>query len=58
LYKTDEKTLEEYTNASSIYYAAQEARIKADADLRMAQFALEALIGLKWEQVNHPEKDK
>jgi outer membrane protein TolC len=57
LYKTDEKTLEEYTNAANIYYSAQEARLKADTDVLLAQYMLESIIGLKWELVAHPAKE-
>jgi outer membrane protein TolC len=56
LYKTDEKTLEEYTLASSAYYEAQESRLKADTDVQLARLSLESIIGLKWEQVQHPAK--
>lgn len=56
LYKTDEKTFEEYIAASSAYYQAQEARMKAENDSLLAQYRLEEMIGLKWEQVQHPEK--
>ncbi|MCB0528347.1 MAG: TolC family protein [Lewinellaceae bacterium] len=57
LYKTDEKTFEEYITASSAYYQAQEARMKAENDAMLAQYRLEEIIGLKWEQVQHPEKE-
>ncbi|MEO6759434.1 MAG: TolC family protein [Saprospiraceae bacterium] len=58
LYKTDEKTFDEYTLASTSYYQAKEARIKAETDIQLAKFQLEAIIGLKWEQVQHPAKDE
>jgi outer membrane protein TolC len=58
LYKTDEKTLEDYTNATSAYYAAQESRLKADTEVQIARLSLEAIIGLKWEQVQHPAKSE
>ena len=57
LYKTDEKTFEEYTTASVAYYAAQEARMKAETDVMLAKISLEEMIGLKWEQVQHPAKE-
>jgi outer membrane protein TolC len=57
LYKTDEKTFEEYTTASSAYYAAQEARLKAETDVLLAKISLEEMIGIKWEQVQHPAKE-
>jgi len=58
LYKTDEKTFEEYTLASSSYYQAQEQRLKADTDVLLAKYRLEEMIGIKWEQVQHPAKDE
>ncbi|MBV6442388.1 MAG: hypothetical protein DYG98_06840 [Haliscomenobacteraceae bacterium CHB4] len=58
LYKTDEKTFEEYTTASAAYYAAQEARLKAETDVMLAKINLEEMIGIKWEQVQHPAKDE
>ncbi len=57
LYKSDEKTLDEYTTSTTMYYQAQEARIRAEADVQLAKFQLEAMIGLKWEQVQHPLKE-
>lgn len=57
LYKSDEKTLEEYTTASAAYFQAREARIRAEADLQLAKIDLEEIIGLKWEQVQHPNKE-
>lgn len=57
LYKSDEKTLEEYTTASAAYYQAREARIRAATDLELAKFQLEEIIGLRWEQVQHPAKE-
>ena len=56
LYKTDEKTFEEYITASSAYYKAQEARMQAENEALLAKYRLEEIIGLKWEQVQHPEK--
>ncbi|GAB4492540.1 MAG: hypothetical protein OHK0019_14660 [Saprospiraceae bacterium] len=58
LYKTDEKTFEEYTTASTAYYAAQEARLKAETDVLLAKISLEEIIGVKWEQVQHPAKEE
>jgi hypothetical protein len=58
LYKTtDEKSFEEYTHASSAYYAAQEARMKAEAELQIAKLDLEEMIGIKWELIQHPTKE-
>ena len=56
LYKSDEKTFEEYTTASAAYFAAMEARMKAETDVQLAKFRLEEMIGIRWEQVQHPEK--
>lgn len=58
LYNTDEKTFEEYTIASSAYYQAQEARIEAQSQVEISRFALEEMIGLKWDQVQHPAKEE
>lgn len=56
LYKTDEKTFEEYTLASSAYSEIQVTRMKAETDVQLAKYALEEMIGIKWEQVQHPAK--
>ena len=58
LYKSDEKTFEEYTTASAAYFAAQEARLKANTDVMLAKISLEEMIGIKWEQVQHPAKEE
>ncbi len=58
LYKSDEKTLEEYTTASAAYYQAREARIRAATDQELAKYQLEEIIGLRWEQVQHPAKEE
>lgn len=58
LYNTDEKTFEDYTIASSAYYQAQEARIEAQTQVDLTRFALEEIIGLKWDQVQHPAKEE
>ena len=57
LFETDEETFEKYTAASNAYYAAQEAKLKAEAEVLTTQYALEEIIGLQWDQVQHPEKD-
>jgi len=57
LYKSDEATLEQYTITSATYYQAREARIRAQTELQIAQYQLEAIIGLRWEQVQHPNKE-
>ncbi|MBX2893248.1 MAG: TolC family protein [Saprospiraceae bacterium] len=56
LYKNDEKTFEEYTTAATAYYQAQEARLKAETDVMLAKISLEEMLGIKWEQVQHPGK--
>jgi outer membrane protein TolC len=58
LYRTDEKTFDEYATASSAYFQAQEARIRADSEVQVAKFRLEEMIGLRWEQVQHPAKEE
>jgi len=57
LYKSDEATLEQYTTTSATYYQAREARIRAQTELEIAKFKLEEIIGLRWEQVQHPAKE-
>jgi hypothetical protein len=59
LYKTtDEKNFEEYTHASSAYYAAQEARMKAESEVQIAKLDVEEMIGIKWELIQHPAKEE
>jgi len=57
LYKSDEATLEQYTTTSATYYQAREARIVAQTEAEIAKFKLEEIIGLRWEQVQHPSKE-
>lgn len=57
LFKKDEETFDHYNEASSAYHQAMEARIKAETDVLLAKIKLEEIIGLKWEQVQHPQKD-
>lgn len=57
LFETDEETFEKYTAANNAYYAAQEAKLNAEANVLTARYALEAIVGLKWDQIQHPEKD-
>lgn len=57
LYKSDEATLEQYTTTSATYYEAREARIRAQTEAEIAKFKLEEIIGLRWEQVQHPSKE-
>lgn len=56
LYRTDEETFDRYSIASTTFYEAQESRIRAEADVQTAQIRLEEMIGLRWEQVQHPGK--
>lgn len=58
LYKSDEATLEQYTTTSATYYEAREARIRAQTEVEIAKFKLEEIIGLRWEQVQHPAKEE
>jgi outer membrane protein TolC len=58
LFKKDERTFEEYNKASSVFYEAKELRMKAEIDVLLAKIKLEEIIGLKWEQVAHPQKDQ
>jgi outer membrane protein TolC len=58
LYKSDEATLEQYTTTSAAYYQAREARIRAQTEAEIAKFKLEEIIGLRWEQVQHPAKEE
>ncbi|MDO8366777.1 MAG: TolC family protein [Saprospiraceae bacterium] len=57
LYKGDEATLEQYTTTSATYYQAREARIRSQTEAEIAKFKLEEIIGLRWEQVQHPSKE-
>jgi Outer membrane efflux protein len=57
-YRTDDKTFEEYTTASSTYYQSQEAALRAETEVLMARFKLEEIIGLRWEELIHPEKEE
>jgi hypothetical protein len=57
LFKKDERTFEEYNKASSIYFEAKELRMKSEIEGLLAKIKLEEIIGMKWEQVNHPQKD-
>ena len=57
-FKTDEATFEQYTLASTSYYQAQESRIRAETEVQLSKFRLEEMLGLQWEQVQHPAKDE
>lgn len=57
-FKTDEATFEQYTLASTSYYQAQESRIRAETEVQLSKYRLEEMLGLKWEQVQHPAKDE
>ena len=58
LYKSDEATLEQYTTTSATYYQAREARIRAQTEADIAKYNLEEVIGIRWEQVQHPSKEE
>lgn len=57
LYEKDELNFQDYSAASSAYFQAQEMRQKSDIEVRLAQYDLEALIGVRWEHVQHPAKN-
>jgi outer membrane protein TolC len=56
-YKKDEATFEEFNEASSTFHQAQEGRIKFEFEVQIARIHLEEIIGLRWEQVQHTQKD-
>jgi outer membrane protein TolC len=58
LYKSDEATLEQYTTTSATYYQAREARIRAQTEMDIARFRLEEIIGIRWDQVQHPDAER
>jgi outer membrane protein TolC len=55
-YRSDEKSFDDFTTASSSFYQAQEARIRQENEVLQAQIRLEEIIGLMWIQVVHPNK--
>jgi outer membrane protein TolC len=57
MYKTDEKTFEEYNESSSAYHGAVESRIKAESERRVALYRLEEIIGVTWDLVKHSGKE-
>jgi outer membrane protein TolC len=58
LYKTDEKTFEEYSKASTALFQTKEARLGAETEVILAKLALEEIIGVRWELVQHPGKEE
>lgn len=58
LYKTDEKTFEEYSKASTAVFQTKEARLAAETEVMLAKLALEEIIGVRWELVQHPGKEE
>ena len=56
-YKKDEADFGELNEASGAYHQAQESRIKAESEVSIAKIQLEEIIGIKWEQLQHPQKD-
>jgi outer membrane protein TolC len=55
-YRTDEKSFNEFMEASTAYFKAQEERMKSETEALQAQLKLEEIIGLLWSQVLHPGK--
>ena len=55
-YRNDERSFEDYSQASKAYFQAQEARIRSENESLQAQIRLEEVIGLMWWQVAHPGK--
>lgn len=56
-YKKDEATFADVNESSSAYHEAVEARIKAETEVLLAKIRLEEIIGVRWEQVQHPGKE-
>lgn len=55
-YRTDEKSFEDFSLATKAFYQAEEGRLRAETELITAQLQLEQVLGLRWEQVQHPQK--
>ena len=56
LYKTDEKSFEDYNEANTAYTTAMESRMKAETEVEIAKYDMEALIGISWKDVQHTGK--
>ncbi len=57
LHKTDEKTFEDYNEASTAYHKSVEDRMKAETEVKLARLRIEELTGVPWEEIQHPAKD-
>ncbi len=58
LFRTDAVKFADYNEAAKTYHEAVESRIKAESELQVSRLRLEEIIGVRWEDVNHPSKDK
>ncbi len=57
-YRNDERTFKDYNEASTAYHQAVEGRIKAESEVQVARISLEEIVGAKWDEINHPQKDR
>jgi outer membrane protein TolC len=57
LYQRDKTTFQDYSAANQSYFNAQEMRKNAEQESRLAQYELESVIGIRWENVQHPLKN-
>ncbi len=56
LFKKNRAEVDDYTSASSAYFAAVEQRQAAEADIEFAIIEMEELIGVEWEIASRMEK--
>ena len=56
LFKKGDVEVKDYTAASSTFFAAEEARIQAETDVRLAIIAIEEMIGVRWKDAVKMEK--
>lgn len=56
LFKSDKATFEDYNSASTSYNAAVEKRIKASAELKIAQYLVEEMIGISLNEAKRMRK--
>jgi len=56
LFKADKATFEDYNSASISYNAAVEKRIKANAELNIAQYLVEEMIGISLDEAKRMRK--
>lgn len=57
-FRSDAIKFSEYNEAATTYHEAVESRIKAESDYQIARIHLEEIIGVRWDDVSHPGKDK